>query len=326
VEPGASTTVLDLERVEVVEEVESDEDPARIVEPSWEEWRCTVTGLYAGAEGPIECDPLLIEWEASRDTDIQLGLGFGIGPAPGEETPPPIGVVTGPFELRIWEFGEFLAELLRLLALLVLAVVVVRFISALMRRRWAPLPHGQGYFDTLDEASHLPIGEGFRLARINPEQAATGLTSANGSAMVGGIELKVLWWPLLVWGKVEIGAFNSAGDCVSRRRWRSRRFGTGRYGVVGSSLRNGWAMGIVGANRQLVIWDLPPDQSEAQARLEEVLAELPTSEQFAPQAEEEDSRPEPRPEPRHETLPDDEPETFAEDSIWDEEDPFADPF
>ena len=327
VEPGATGAVLYVEKVEPVEDVEAGDEPARIIESSWKEWRCPVTGLFAGAEGTITCDPLHIEWETSRDTEIELRLVFRVLPPPGEEPPPPITVLTGPFELRVWELEEFLWALLRLLALLVVVVVVVRFISAWIRRRWAPLPHGQGYFDTLTEAAHLPVGEGFRSARINPEQAATGLTSANGSAMVGGMRLKVLWWPLLLRGKVEIGAFNSAGDCVSRRRSRSRRGGRGRYGVVGSSLRNGWAMGTVGDNRQLLVWDLPPDQSEAQARLEDVLTELPATEQVVAQTEDNTRR---QDDAQRETLPDDkpkdQPEDVFEDPFEDEEDPFADPF
>ncbi len=276
VEPGAQAAVVSSESVEPVEAAHPEKDPVRIVVSSWEGWRCDIERTLPGvATNVTECDqPLRIEWEGSHDSEIGLNLTFGIRGSADGEVSQSVTATSGPFEIRVWELSEFIAALIRYLAVLVVAVLAVRVLTAWWRRRWAPASSAQ-YF-TLRGDSGTSIEESTGRSQIEPSEyeMAPGLDSRASSANLGEIQLRMLWWPLLLGGRRRIAAFYPDGACTSGAGSSKQRLGEGRYGVVGSSLRDGWALGRASDDGwTLVVWDLPSDQDEAQARLDEAINE-----------------------------------------------------
>ena len=248
------------------------------------------------------------------------------------ETEPDVAFMAasaGPFDLRVWEFSVFRSSLVRLLVLVLAIVIAVRVAAAWARRRWAPIasPHYFTEEAVLDDSDRLVI-EGGGSPLIDPAryEVTAGLSSPRSSADIGGVRLRVLWWPLLLGSRVRIAAFSGSGDCVSLKGSRFRRFRRGRrFGIVGSSLSQGWAAEASGGDRvRLVLWDVPDDRAEAQARYEEVLdqaARRLSDIRGTPPVSPEDAPP-PEPEDEPATAPSDDP--FGEDDPF-SDDPFSDP-
>jgi len=318
---GAVRAILSVESVEATA-ADADTGTPGIIGSSWDSWRCEVPGRFEGSTADTECDPLHIEWEASQDSMVDLEIVFQLRTA----TKPDVvfmAASAGPFDLRVWEFSVFRSSLVRLLVLVLAIVIAARVASAWARRRWAPIA-SPNYFTeevTLDDSGRLVI-EGGGLPLIDPAryEVTAGLSSPRPSADVGGIRLRVLWWPLLLGSRVRVAAFSGSGDCVSLEGSRSPRLRRGRrFGIVGSSLSEGWAAEASGGARiRLVLWDVPDDRSEAQARYEDVLdlaARRLSEIRGTPSLSPGDSPP---PEPG------DEPDTAPADDPFGGDDPFSD--
>ena len=219
--PGAVRAVLSVESVEATAAGADTGNPG-IIRSSWDGWRCEVPGRFEGSAADTECDPLHIEWEASQDSMVDLEIVFRIR----TETEPDVAFMAasaGPFDLRVWEFSVFRSSLVRLLVLVLAIVIAVRVAAAWARRRWAPIasPHYFTEEAVLDDSDRLVI-EGGGSPLIDPAryEVTAGLSSPRSSADIGGVRLRVLWWPLLLGSRVRIAAFSGSGDCVSLKRPR----------------------------------------------------------------------------------------------------------
>lgn len=321
---GTVGAVLSVESIEATV-AGADTGDLAIVGPSWEGWQCEVPGRFEGSTGDTECDPLHVEWEASQDSMVDLEILFRIRPETGPGDARSIAAPAGPFDLRVWELSVFRASLVRLLLLVLAVVIAVRVASAWARRRWAPIasPHYFTEEAVLDDSDRLVIaGGGSPLIDPARYEVTAGLSSPRPSADIGGIRVRVLWWPLLLGSRVRIAAFSGSGDCVSLEGSRRPRFRRGRrFGIVGSSLRQGWAAEATGGDRvRLVVWDVPDDRAEAQDRYEEVL------EQAARRLSEvEGASPTPvLPEDAPPQAPDSEPADALTDDPFGRDDPFTD--
>lgn len=272
--PGAVGATLSVESVEAV--ASPDTGSVTVIGSSWEGWRCEVPGRFEGSTGDTECDPLHIEWEASQDSTVDLEIRFVIRSETEPDTARSVAAAAGPFELRVWESSVFRSSLARMLLVVLAVVIAVRVAAAWARRRWAPIasPHYFTEAAVLDDSGGL-VMEGGGAPLIDPAryEVTAGLTTPRSSADIGGIRLRVLWWPLLLGSTVRIAAFSGSGDCVGPQGSRRSRFRRGRrFGMVGSSLSQGWAAEAPGGDRvRLVVWDIPDDRAEAQTRNEEVL-------------------------------------------------------
>ena len=273
--PGAVSATLSIESVEATAGG-GDTGNVAVIGSSWEGWRCEVPGRFEGSTGDTECDPLHVEWEASQDSMVDLEILFRIRSETEPDTARSVAASAGPFDLRVWELSVFRSSLVRLLVLIFAVVIAVRVVAAWARRRWAPIasPHYFTEAAVLDDAGRLVI-EGGGSPLIDPAryEVTAGLSSPKSSADIGGVRLRVLWWPLLLGSRVRIAAYSGSGDCVGPEGSRTRRFRRRRrLGMVGSSLSQGWAAEATGGDRvRLVLWDIPDDRAEAQARYEEVL-------------------------------------------------------
>lgn len=332
--PGTVGAVLSVESIKATA-AGADTANMNIADSSWtgqDDWRCQVPGQIEDTTANIECDPLYIEWEPSKvsqDSMVDLEILFHVRTETGDDTTR--SVSAGTFDLRVWEFSVFRSSLVRLLLLVLAVVIIVRVAAAWARRRWAPIasPHYFTEEAILDDSGRLVL-EGGRSPLIDPAryEVTAGLSSPRSSADIGGIRLRVLWWPLLLGNKVRIAAFSGSDDCVAPGGSRRPLFRRGRrFGIVGSSLNRGWAAEAPGGDRvRLVVWDVPDDRTEAQARYEEVLEQaarrLSEVESASPPAASPEEPPPPESDSGPVEVPTDDP--FGGDDPF-SDDPFGDP-
>ncbi|WP_419931489.1 hypothetical protein [Candidatus Poriferisodalis sp.] len=238
-------------------------------------WRCDVP---AGApDGVVGCPPIPVEVEASDDLvadfvfhftarviDAEALLETAEAQGYGDEASrryspmPRTGQASG-IEIRVSSTSDTRAWFVLLLLTIAMFGLGLRVHSAARVRRWRALGNSQ----TLVAQVRL---DGDELVRTDgqavtpgPEQMtlAHALTQRRTHASVGPVRLRTEWLTALLGSRPRITATTSQGVCLAAKGRRRNR------GIVGTELRDGWAIVKHGEDSRLVIWDLARDPSNA---------------------------------------------------------------
>ena len=266
-----------------------------------DQWSCEVPAA-SGEDGPFTCTiPLRLRTYVEQDTELSValavrvaegqeavdglfeGLWFQPGSAGGEHlrgllnealeqerrsegleterftlvVPPPPPPPPPPIKK--------LREFLPMLAALVAAAAAARLFLAWRLRPWDPLGSADYVAIALpddDSLQHSPDPSDVR------HEICMNVRQRKTSTHIGGVKLRSRWLPLLLGGSPMILAYSKSGGCIGPRGCRPRRGGlcTAR---VGADLADGWTVNTTHGNEQLIVWDLPLDEREAQDRIDD---------------------------------------------------------
>ena len=158
------------------------------------------------------------------------------------------------FRVDIVTFGDRISKFLPLLVVLFVLAAASRVLVAWRLRPWKALDSPEYVLKPLQPTfgHEPPISE--------QRELCMELNTDATSATLGFARLSSSWFPLLLGRPPEIVATASGRDCVGPKGIRNKK--DQQVAVIGPTLRGGWL--VVGSkdDAQLIVWDLPNEESE----------------------------------------------------------------
>lgn len=296
VSPGYFPGVVTTRNVRLQVADQATERPADVPE-----WSCSIPGIWdrrgdgQGSEIEAGCPDLDIDLGLSEDAIVDVAVSFDIVLAAGLEEDLRAGVIyEGAFlswappedewadfwgsipkvtsetagvtvEVDLPTTGDKLRKFLPILIALIVLALLLRVFAAWRLRPWSPLvsPEYMAWALDVDQGSYSVSD-----ASVERE-LCMALTRRSASGQMGGLRLFSMWKPLLFGGPPQLAAKSPDGRCVGVQGSVATRRGE-RLGLIGNSLGDGWLVEMSPTASRLIAWDLPPGDSEARARLNEV--------------------------------------------------------
>lgn len=243
-------------------------------------WSCDVP---AGAPGSIvDCPPIPVEVEADDDLfadfvfhftarvanaealiEAAEAQGFGDEASRRYSPMPRTGKASG-IEIRVASTSDTRAWFGLLLLMVAIVALFLRVRSAARVRKWRRLDNDKALVAQvrLDGDELVRVDGQAITPRPDEMTAAHALTQRRTYASVGPVKLRTEWLSALLGSRPRIIATTSQGVCLAAKGRKSDR------GIVGTELRDGWAVAKHGDDSRLVIWDLARDLSEAEDGVE----------------------------------------------------------
>ena len=243
-------------------------------------WSCDVP---SGAPGvSVDCPPIHVEVEADDDlfadfvfhftariVDAEALLetaeaqGFG-DEAARRYSPRPRTAQASGVEIRVASTSDTRAWFGLLLLIVAIVALLLRVHSAARVRQWRRLDKDQALVAQVRLDGDELVRVDGRAVTPSPDEmtSAHALTQRRTQASVGPVRLRAEWLSALLGNRPRIIATTSQGVCLAAMGSKRKR------GIVGTELRDGWAIVKYGDDTRLVSWDLARDLSDAKDGVE----------------------------------------------------------
>ncbi|MCQ3814610.1 MAG: VWA domain-containing protein [Acidimicrobiia bacterium] len=282
--PGRFSAVVTLKDI-TLKDITLEKVTAPLGEPEVlnADWKCEVP-KYTLPRYTTPCPAILVDTGVNKDSELVATLHFlitrdsyandeianlGEGatePSPEEwatlrnkiaEAAAPVSqpLTSETFRVDIVTFGDRISKFLPLLVILFVLAAASRVFVAWRLRPWKALDSPEYVVKPLQPAfGHEPsISE--------QRELCMELNTGAASATVGFARLSSSWLPLLLGRPPAIVATASGNDCVGPKgSMRNKK--DQQVALIGPTLRKGWL--VVGSKdaAQLIVWDLPNEESE----------------------------------------------------------------
>ena len=267
------------------------------------DWSCLIPGAWnqggggQGSEEEVGCpEPVGIGLELAEDATVDVQMDFDIALADGLEeglrasvayegdslswAPPEdewaafwasieksaSETVGATVDVDLPTAGDTLRQFLPILILLVVLALLLRVFAAWRLRPWSPL----GFPDFVVKSLDAEPGS-YSVSDVGVErELCMELTRRSAAGQMSGLRIFSMWTPLLFGNPPRLAARSPGWPCVGVEGRLGTRKGES-LGLIGRHLGDGWVVEEAPAptGRRLIVWDIPPDDGEARARLRE---------------------------------------------------------